>query len=131
MRLILWRETLATMNGFDYLLGKGVTRATNKTLENRLDNLGMRRHLTFNPHNQYIDTFWRTGIIGLVLLISIPIYSLLIGIKRKDKLIILFSFFMIAVMFSESIFGRVRGIYFFTTILLVLINTKKLTVKDN
>lgn len=123
LRLMLWREALATMNGSDYIFGKGTTAQTNKLLEKRLYNLGLINHLGFNPHSQYVDTFWRTGIIGLLLLILIPVYSLVVGIKRKDKLLVQFSLFMLAVMCSESIFGRVNGVYFFTTAILILINT--------
>ncbi|PQV49656.1 O-antigen ligase-like membrane protein [Jejuia pallidilutea] len=130
-RLILWREALKTMHGVDYIIGKGVTKQTNKILENKLVNLGMLSHKNFNPHNQYIDTFWRTGIIGLLSLILIPIYSLVIGINKKDKLLILFCLFMLAVMCSESIFGRVNGIYFFTTVILILINTAKEINEDS
>ena len=125
LRLILWRETLATMNGLDYVIGKGDTKETNKLLEKRLSNLGLTNHLGFNPHNQYVDTFWRTGILGLLLLVLIPIYCLIAGIKKKDRLVILFALFMMAVMCSESIFGRVNGIYFFTTVLLILMNSNK------
>ena len=123
LRLMLWRETLATMNGLDYILGKGTTGQTNKLLEKRLNDLGLINHLSFNPHNQYVDTFWRTGILGLLLLILVPTYSLVIGLNRKDKLLVQFSLFMLAVMCSESIFGRVNGVYFFTTILLILTNS--------
>ena len=126
LRLILWREALGTMNGMDYIFGKGVTKKTNKILSERLDNLGMKEHLSFNPHNQYVDTFWRTGIIGLLFLILIPLYSLKDAIKRKDKLLIQFSLFLIAIMCSESIFGRVNGVYFFTVVILLLINSNKI-----
>lgn len=126
LRLLLWRESLATMSGFDYITGKGVTKQTNRLLENRLVNLGLLGHKNFNPHNQYVDTFWRTGVLGLIFLMLIPIYSLVIGIKRKDKLIIQFSLFMFVVMWSESIFGRVNGVYFFTTVILILLNSKNI-----
>lgn len=126
LRLMLWREVIATMNGVDYIIGKGVTKTTNKLLQTRLANIGMINHTNFNPHNQYIDTFWRTGIIGLLFLILIPVYSLILGIRNKDKLLIQFSLFMIVVMLTESIFGRVTGIYFFTTVLLLLMNTTKI-----
>ena len=125
LRLILWREALACMSGVDYITGKGVTDQTNNTLFKRLDNLGMKNHSNFNPHNQYIDTFWRTGIIGLLFLILIPVYCLKEGVERKDKLLIQFSIFTIVVMCSESIFGRVNGVYFFTTVILLLLNSKK------
>ncbi|MCT4628546.1 O-antigen ligase family protein [Winogradskyella sp.] len=129
LRLILWKEALATMSGIDYIIGKGVTKQTDMLLEKRIFNLGLLEHKSFNPHNQYVDTFWRTGIIGLILLILIPAYSFIIGLKNKNKLLVQFSLFMFAVMWSESVFGRVNGIYFFTTVLLILMNSN--TINEN
>ena len=131
LRLLLWREALATMNTKDFFIGKGVTKETNKTLSKRLSNLGLKSHVGFNPHNQYVDTFWRTGFLGFFVLIAIPFYSFALGLRNKDKLLIQFSLFMIAVMFSESIFGRVNGIYFFTTVILILINSSQLHENRN
>ncbi|MGJ8591429.1 MAG: O-antigen ligase family protein [Aquaticitalea sp.] len=124
LRLILWREALQTMDGPDYLIGKGVTDSAEDELSLRIGELGLTKHTSYNPHNQYVDTFWRTGIIGLLCLLLIPIYGVYFGLKNKDILLIQFSVFMFAIMFSESIFGRVNGIYFFTIVLLILINSK-------
>ncbi|MCB0382223.1 MAG: O-antigen ligase family protein, partial [Psychroserpens sp.] len=126
LRLILWRETLASMNGRDYIIGKGVSKNTNAVLSKRLVDLGLLEHKSFNPHNQYVDTFWKTGIIGLFFLICIPIFGLIRGIKNKDWLLLQFSLFLLVVMCSESIFGRVNGIYFFTTTMLLLMNSEKI-----
>jgi O-antigen ligase len=115
----------------DILLGKGVTKETNSLLSARLNKLGLKNHIDFNPHNQYIDTFWRTGFLGLFVLIAIPLFSFVVGLKNRDKLLIQFSLFMMAVMFSESIFGRVNGIYFFTTVILILINTSTSKLDEN
>lgn len=131
LRLLLWREALATMKTTDFFIGKGVTKETNKILSKRLSNLGLKSHVGFNPHNQYVDTFWRTGFLGFFVLIAIPLYSFVLGLRNKDKLLIQFSLFMIAVMFSESIFGRVNGIYFFTTVILILINSSQLHENRN
>ena len=124
LRLILWREALSTMNGVDYLIGTGVTDGSEDRLSKRLMDLGLIKHTNYNPHNQYMDTFWKTGLIGLICLLSIPFYGLYFGIKKNDTLLMQFSIFMIAIMFSESIFGRVNGIYFFTIVLLMLMNSE-------
>ncbi|NRD22155.1 O-antigen ligase family protein [Winogradskyella litoriviva] len=131
LRLILWRETLETMRFKDFFFGKGVSKETNHLLNARLEKLGLKEHIGFNPHNQYVDTFWRTGFLGFFVLIAIPLYSFVLGLRNKDKLLIQFSLFMIAVMFSESIFGRVNGIYFFTTVMLILINSSQLHENRN
>lgn len=131
LRLLLWREALTTMKKADFFIGKGVTNDTDKILKKRLSNLGLKNHVDLNPHNQYIDTFWRTGFLGFFVLIAIPLYSFALGLRNKDKLLIQFSLFMMVVMFSESIFGRVNGIYFFTTVILILINSSQLHENRN
>ncbi|MDO1502199.1 O-antigen ligase family protein [Winogradskyella maritima] len=131
LRLLLWRETFATMTPTDYIFGKGVKKSTNVELYNRIENLGLIKHKSYNPHNQYVQTLWKTGIIGLIFLLMIPVYSFYIGLINKDKLMMTFALFMIFVMLSESIFGRVRGVYFFTTVLLILANTKHIYENSN
>ena len=96
-----------------------------KTFFVSLKKLGLNQHQNYNPHNQYVDTFWRTGILGLILLIMIPLYSLRWAIKNKEVVLIQFSALMLVVMLTESIFGRVRGIYFFTLVIVLLINSPK------
>lgn len=123
LRLILWRETIKTMDKWqDFIFGKGVGRVNEKRLNDNILGLGLFRFDRFNPHNQYVDTFWRTGILGLIILLFIPFLSIFKGIREKDKLLIIFGLFMLFCMLTESIFGRVRGIYFFSTILIILSN---------
>ncbi len=124
IRLILWRESLATMDGLkEYVFGNGVTKSKNKDLKERLMNLGLDHHAKLNPHNQFVDTFWRTGIVGLIILVTILVVAMKEGLKHGNKVLIIFTLFILFSFFTESLFGRVRGIYFTTTVLLVLTNS--------
>lgn len=123
VRLILWREALNTMGIKDVFTGKGVTRKTDEILQEKLTSIGLEHHKYYNVHNQFVDTFWRTGIIGFILLLGILILGILEGIKRKDNLILIFCMFVFFVMLSESVFERVNGIYFFTATLLFIANS--------
>ena len=123
LRLILWREALLTMDSWgEYLFGNGASKSKEVDLQERMKTLGLLQHLNYNPHNQYVDTFWRTGILGLLILIGIPVNCFVLGRKHKNKLLMAFSIFMITCMFTESIFGRVRGVYFFITTIIILTN---------
>ena len=123
LRLMLWREAISTMNKEDFILGKGVARGTDKILEEELIALGLTHHKNYNTHNQLIDTFWKTGIFGLLILIMIIILGITQGIKTRDHLISIFSTFVLFFLLSECVFERVNGIYFFTTTLLFLANS--------
>ena len=113
LRLMLWREAISTMNKEDFILGKGVARGTDKILEEELIALGLTHHKNYNTHNQLIDTFWKTGIFGLLILIMIIILGITQGIKTRDHLISIFSTFVLFFLLSECVFERVNGIYYF------------------
>lgn len=125
LRLILWREAIKTIEGASELVfGNGVSKFKRDDLRIRMDNLGFKYQSKFNPHNQYINTFWETGLLGLLCLILILAESFKMSrIDVQNKLLLIFVIFFILSMLSESIFGRVRGIYIFTTLILILTNT--------
>ena len=93
-----------TMKGVDYLIGKGVTDSAEDELSLRLNNLGLTKHEEYNPHNQYVDTFWRTGVIGSDIPLLIPLYGIFYGIKNKDS--------SIGTVFCLYVGHYVFGIYF-------------------
>jgi hypothetical protein len=70
----------------------------------------------YNFHNQYIQTFVETGLLGFVLLVLILCCNFVNAIKRKDFLHFVFAFSMIVILFTESMFCRQRGIVFFVTL---------------
>lgn len=123
LRLILWREALSTMSIQDVFLGKGVTKETDHILRDRLITLGLKNHQNYNVHNQFVDTFWRTGVLGFLILIFIVFLGVSQGIKAQDNLVVLFSIFLFFAMLSECVFERVNGIYFFTAVFLFMVNS--------
>tara|TARA_B110000093_G_scaffold181994_1_gene227432 strand:+ start:40 stop:1818 length:1779 start_codon:yes stop_codon:yes gene_type:complete len=124
LRLILWRESVATLSGWkEFTFGNGVSKSKLKDLKNRLENFGLKHHSDYNSHNQYVDTFWRTGFIGLIALILIFITAFRMGLKQKNRILLIVTLFLFFSMLTESVFGRVRGVYFITTILLILTNS--------
>ena len=124
LRFILWRESVATLSGWkEFTFGNGVSKSKLKDLKNRLENFGLKHHSDYNSHNQYVDTFWRTGFIGLIALILIFITAFRMGLKQKNRILLIVTLFLFFSMLSESVFGRVRGVYFITTILLILTNS--------
>ncbi|WP_367756327.1 O-antigen ligase family protein [Flavobacterium sp. WC2430] len=67
-----------------------------------------------NFHNQYVQIFAETGIVGLLLLLLIVSLSLRNAIKSKDFVAISFAVLMISLFLTESFLSRQRGVVFFT-----------------
>jgi hypothetical protein len=125
LRLIIWQESLATFTGFkDILLGQGVDQAAGKLLEDRLASRQVEAgHIRYDPHNQYITTFYKLGLLGLSCLVLICFYSLKLSVS-KHKILLTFTILLfIIVMFTESVLQRATGIYFFLTIILLQTGT--------
>ena len=76
-----------------------------------------------NFHNQYVQIFAETGVLGLLLILLIVSLNLRNAIKSKDFVAISFSVLMISLFLTESFLSRQRGVVFFA-ILFCVFNTK-------
>ena len=75
----------------------------------------------YNFHNQYLQTFGTVGIFGLVILSYLLCYPLILLIRDKDYLGILFLAIIGVSFLTESMFERQAGIVFFTFFYVLLI----------
>lgn len=67
----------------------------------------------YNFHNQYLQTFSKIGIFGLLILCYLLAYLFVLSIRRKDYLTILFVFIVGASFLTESMLERQAGVVFF------------------
>jgi O-antigen ligase len=122
LRLIIWQESLNSLkNSRDFFFGKGVDKAADKVLEDRLSQRGLAvGHTKYDPHNQFIATYYKMGFIGFMVLVGICIYYFYLAIRKRSSLLLYSIVLFSAAMFTESVLQRVVGIYFFICILLLL-----------
>jgi O-antigen ligase len=86
----------------------------------------IKKHL--NAHNQYLQDFAAIGILGLLSLLCCLAYPLIIGVKKRDIVLILFVLILAVNLFFESMLLRQVGIMFavfFTCVLMMDISDKK------
>jgi len=121
-RLLIWKYSLQIISDtWPTGVGAGDVRPSlNKTY---LDNgfaRGFEKNL--NCHNQFLQIFVSTGIIGFLLLILLLGSMLIISIKNRN--IVLFSFFIIITgnMLTESILETQAGTVFFGFFVAFLVN---------
>jgi O-antigen ligase len=124
LRLIIWQQTLRSVSGAkEIIVGNGVDQASDKKLESSFQKRGLNmRHSHYDPHNQFLSTFFHMGLGGLSILVFLCLYILYVGFKCKDQLVIYTALLFIFAMITESVLERVVGIYFFASIMILLQN---------
>ena len=78
----------------------------------------------FNPHNQFIQTAVALGIMGLLPFLLWMFIPLVLAIRRRDLLLILFLFLFFMNALTESLIERQAGVVFTVFFLSVLVWTK-------
>lgn len=124
LRLIIWQESLdAIDNVKDLVFGKGIDKNAENLLQQRLETRGLESgHTRYDPHNQFIASLYKMGLLGLLVLAAICSYLFYQAYKRKNTLIFYGTLLFTLAMCTESVLQRVVGIYFFICILLLLSN---------
>lgn len=67
-----------------------------------------------NTHNQFLDTYLKTGVVGLLTLLSLFGLVVYRAIKTHNFLLLCWAVIMIGIMMSENTLLRYDGILFFT-----------------
>ena len=125
LRLLLWQESTRSLDNINEILfGLGVDKGTNEILRENLVNRGLTNYLKYSTHNQFINTYMRAGLIGLIFLLSWLGYVYALAFKFKSKLLLITILLFTFAMFTESVLQWSLGITFFVTILLTLINSE-------
>jgi hypothetical protein len=122
-RVLAWQESLRSIRtSSDLLWGLGI----DDTLEDKLKENWIRRglvgHSSFNSHDQYVSTLCKTGLLGLLALLSIIGYGLRWGWQTKNTLLMVTLLLLVFAMISESVFDRQNGVSFFCIAILAVGN---------
>lgn len=121
LRLLLWQESINVVKTVpEIIFGKGVGKSTDELLRSNLEKRGLGKYKRFSTHNQFINIFMRAGLVGVFGLLMLIVFGFYKAIKNKNKLLLIMVIMFTFAMLTESVFQRVLGIYFFTTVLLFL-----------
>jgi O-antigen ligase len=132
LRLLIWQETIKTVNTFPkFLVGIGLDDAADEALKVNLVNRGLEKYKRYSTHNQFLNTYMRTGVLGLFILILLVGSTFYTAIRKKNKMLLIMIVMFTFAMLTESVFQRVLGIYFFTTVLLFLMKPNFLDENSN
>lgn len=121
LRLMIWQETVRAVDDpARMLLGCGSDKKADDMLVQRLKDRGLTAgQVHYDPHNQYLTTYFRLGILGLLFLLGACVCMLYYaGITTNVIFLLTLLLFMVS-MCTESVLQRIVGINFFMTVLLL------------
>ncbi|WDF53811.1 O-antigen ligase family protein [Mucilaginibacter sp. KACC 22063] len=87
-----------------------------------------------NAHNQFLSILIKSGIVGLVLFITLLAYGLVVGIRNKDLLLTTLLVFIIVASVSENVLDANKGImlysmFFSISLLAPAMNFKRKSIR--
>jgi O-antigen ligase len=127
-RLVAWKISSKVIQDH-FWFGVGVGNEKEVLVEYyKLNGYLTNADLKLDAHQQFLQTFVGTGVIGLIILLLIFIFPLYKSILNRDFLLFGFMFIYLLFGLTESMLERQSGILFFFFFLLFLyskINTKE------
>lgn len=117
VRILIWEQAVKIIKEHVVF---GITPGdTNDALYKAYEENGLTGALAkrLNTHNQYLQTFIGTGIIGFSLLCLMTLGCIVIGFVRKNYILALFSILMLLNFLVESMLQTQAGIVFFVLFL--------------
>ncbi len=130
-RLFIW-ESAMEIASKNILFGVGAGDVKSSLIENfeikKYDKLIKKK---YNTHNEFIETFVKLGLIGLLIFISTFVFAFKNAIKQKKPLLSWFLIIIILNFLVESMLYRIAGVYFFAFFINLLIFTDYKTIKLN
>jgi O-antigen ligase len=132
-RIIMWTVTAEEIIANPLGVGTG---SVDVHLSNRLKSHGLheiakmddRKTIVYNPHNQYLQLGLELGILGLILFLSLIVYTIRKAYKEKNWILLMIVLSLAFNSLFESMLQRQSGIVFYTFfILLFSLNFSKET----
>ncbi len=125
VRVNIWKSTLSICTQ-NFIFGVGSGDVKDVLIQNyeKEKNINSLKN-SLNVHNQYVETLFGQGIIGLIILILIFVKALILSFKLKNKLIFIFIIIVGLNFIFESMLNTQAGVVFFSFFYCFLILIRK------
>lgn len=131
VRILIWEQAVKIIR--EHLVFGITPGDTNDALYKAYEENGLTGALSkrLNAHNQYLQTFIGTGIIGFALLCLMTVGGIVIGFARKNYILALFSILIVLNFLVESMLQTQAGIVFFGLFLCLFLQYDLARLKDD
>lgn len=113
VRILIWKESVKLIEN-NFIFGTTPGDVSDKLVQ-AYEREGLTGALQkkLNAHNQFLQTFIGTGLIGFILLILMTVGAIVYGFIKKNYILVLFSILMIFNFLVESMLQAQAGFIFF------------------
>jgi O-antigen ligase len=120
VRILIWKESVKLIKE-NFIFGTTPGDSHDKLIE-AYEKEGLTGALIkkLNAHNQFLQTFIGTGLLGFILLLLMTLGSLIYGLFKKNYILSLFSILMILNFLVESMLQAQAGFIFFVFFFCIL-----------
>lgn len=128
-RLVKWKATFNLIIE-NWLIGVGPGDMQGE-LNKEYDRIGFQLGIqeSFNPHNQFLQTWLSTGIFGLLSIIGIVYFAFARSFNDENLLLFVISFIFAANCLTESMLERQYGIFLFSIFLCLCYKFRTFDIK--
>jgi len=114
-RIAKWESAINIYKENNFLIGTGTGDIPEDLLIQfkKIDCLQCRVKKYNNPHNQYLDSLSRNGILGVVFLLLNLIYPIIIALKTQNVYQLMFIITFVLIFVSECMLNREKGVQLF------------------
>ena len=121
VRLEIWKN-VPRIVGNSWFLGVGVGDSKKVLIDgyNKFE-INYAAEAQLNTHNQYLETFVSTGLVGVIVLLLLLLIAIGQAFVSKDMLLFMFILIVSINFLFESMFERVFGVMFFSFFYCLLI----------
>ncbi len=131
VRILIWKESIKLIEN-NMLFGTTAGDANDKLVEAyEREGLAGALRKKLNAHNQFLQTFIGTGLIGFILLLLMTFGSLIYGFIKKNYLLALFSTLIIFNFLVESMLQAQAGFIFFVFFFCLLTQYNVFKISSN
>ena len=131
VRILIWKESVKLIE-HNFLFGTTAGDASDKLVEAyQKEGLAGALRKKLNAHNQFLQTFIGTGILGFVLLLLMTLGSLIYGFIKKNYILSLFSILIIFNFLVESMLQAQAGFVFFAFFFCILTQYNLFKISSN
>jgi O-antigen ligase len=121
VRILIWKESIKLIKE-NLWLGTTAGDANDKLVQAyKEEGLTGALKKKLNAHNQFLQTFIGTGVLGFILLLMMTVFVTVYGFIKRNYILVLFSILMICNFLVESMLQAQAGFTFFVFFLCLLL----------